>query len=158
MGVEENLLLEEKEEGHEEQLNRCKAAYNTQNASATAIFEYGWVLTRDESVDNVREGIQILKALQYEVKSTRGHALLAIAQAYQRMGEYNSARKHAHMLIKLYPRSDPERNENLKKAIELHKSLRSEVQNRSMNFIGALWIVGIAVAVSFIAYHNRNKA
>ena len=87
--------------------------------------------------------IQILKALQYEVKSTRGHALLAIAQAYQRMGEYNSARKHAHMLIKLYPRSDPERNENLKKAIELHKSLRSEVQNRSMNFIGALWIVGM---------------
>ena len=50
------------------------------------------------------------------VKSTRGHALLAIAQAYQRMGEYNSARKHAHMLIKLYPRSDPERIQKTQKS------------------------------------------
>ena len=80
------------------------------NASATALFEYGWVLTRDEDVDKVNEGIKILKALQYEVKSTRGHALLTIAQAYFRLLNENML-----MLIKLYPRTDPERNENLKK-------------------------------------------
>ena len=61
MGVEEDLLLEEAEEGHLEQLNRCETAYNTKNASATALFEYGWVLTRDEDVDKVNEGIKILK-------------------------------------------------------------------------------------------------
>ena len=158
MGVEEDLLLEEAEEGHLEQLNRCETAYNTKNASATALFEYGWVLTRDEDVDKVNEGIKILKALQYEVKSTRGHALLTIAQAYFRLGEFNNARKHALTLIKLYPRTDPERNENLKKAIALHKKIRAEISSRGMKFMGTMWFVGVIAVFGFIAYRNRNNS
>ena len=81
MGLEENLLLEEEEEGHEEQLLRCKTAYDAEGAGPSAIFEYGWVLCRSNDEKNVREGIKLLKALSYEVKKTRGHSLLAIAQA-----------------------------------------------------------------------------
>ena len=68
MGLEEDLLLEEEEEGHEEQFVRVQAAYQAERAGPTAIFEYAWVLTRSEKDEDVREGIRTLKALQYEVK------------------------------------------------------------------------------------------
>ena len=157
MGLEENLLLEEEEEGHEEQLLRCKTAYDAEGAGPSAIFEYGWVLCRSKDEGEVREGIKLLKALSYEVKKTRGHSLLAIAQAYRSLGEYQLARKHAHMLIKSYPKADPERNENLRKGIELHRSLRTEIERAGWNFLGTIWVVGIVVAAGYVVLSSKKR-
>ena len=157
MGLEEDLLLEEEEEGNEEQFVRVQAAYQAERAGPTAIFEYAWVLTRSEKDEDVREGIRTLKALQYEVKSTRGHALLTIAKAYRRLGELSNARKHAHILIQSYPRTDPERNENLRKGIQLHKELRSEIERTGWNFVGSVWVVGILVGIGYVVMASKNR-
>ena len=106
MGVEEALLQEELEDGHEAQLKRCRTNYRGENSDAMAIFEYGWVLTRASSEmkpDTVKEGILILKALQFEQPRFSGFIYIAIAKAYKRLGQYQKARQHAQLLKRQSP-------------------------------------------------------
>ena len=103
------MLEEELEDGHAAQLRRCRTNYRGENSDALSIFEYGWVLTRgsaEEERETVRDGIRILKALQFQEPSLCGYIYIAIARAHYRLGEYQKARQHAQILIQTFPKSD----------------------------------------------------
>ena len=157
-GLEAQLLQEEFAEGHKLQLKRTKAAYRTKNSGDEAIFEYAWCLTRSENTDLTLKGIRILKALQFQNAVYSGHAYLAIAQAYLRLGEFKKCRRHALMLITLYPKSDPERNANLRKAIELHRQVRGKTEESGWKVASQVFVVGLFVAGIVIALQRRRAS
>ena len=155
-------------EGHKAQLKRTRAAYQSKNCDDHAIFEYGWVLTRGEGKDFeskkevVLEGIRILKALEQENPTFQGFILLTIANAYFRLGDLNKSRVHAQRLIQLYPKEDPERNSNLRKAIDLHKSIRSKATEEGWHVMNSIFVAGIlgvaTAAFAMIRYKRLQRS
>lgn len=156
--LEQELLLEETKEGHASQLKRTRAAYRKKNCNDQAIFEYAWTLTRSSSSKKSLDGIRVLKALTFQNPEFAGYGYLAIAQAYLRLGNYQKCRQHAHMLMQAYPKADPERNANLKKAIELHKVVRNKTTESSWNSLNATFILGIVTALGVIGLRKYNRA
>ena len=165
MGLEETLREEERNEGHAAQLRRTRAAYQSKSCDDRAIFEYGWVLTRGDGADYaarravVLEGVRVLKALEQQNGSFRGYVLLAIAHAYFRLGDLAKSRVHAQRLIQLFPKDDPERKANLRKAIDLHKAIRSKATEEGwhvMNTAFLVAIVGGLAAFAFVSLRNRK--
>eukprot|EP00946_MAST-07B_sp_MAST-7B-sp1_P002562 g2562.t1 len=167
MGLEETLEVEERNEGHAAQLRRARAAYQSPSCDDRAIFEYGWVLTRADSKDYERkravvlEGVRVLKALEQENSAFRGFVLLAIAQAYFRLGDLNKSRVHTERLMQLYPKDDPERNANLRKAIDLHKAIVSKATDEGLHVMNVAFLVAVIgglAALAFVTMRNRKVA
>ena len=156
--LEQELLLEETKEGHASQLKRTRASYRKKNCNDQAIFEYAWTLTRSPSSKKSLQGIRVLKALTFQNPEFAGYGYLAIAQAYLRLGNYQKCRQHAHMLMQAYPKADPERNANLKKAIELHKVVRNKTTESSWNSLNTTFILGIVTALGVIGLRKCNRA
>ena len=157
-GLEGQLLLEETQEGHRAQLKRTRAAYRSKNSSDQAIFEYAWTLTRTENdTTRMKEGVRILKALQFQNPEFTGYAYVAMAQTYLRMGDYQKCRQHAHMLMQAYPKADPERNENLRKAIELHKEVRTQTTESGWRVASFAWCAGLVAAFGVVAFKRSRK-
>ena len=157
MGLEETLLREEKQEGHAAQLRRTRLAYRSKDCDDRGIFEYGWALCRSQDDPRaVEDGVRILKALQFQNAEYSGYIYLAIAQAYLRQGDYARCRQHAHMLMQAYPKSDPERNANLRKAIELHKQVRNKTTEEGWRVAGFAWVAGL-LAAGIGAYAMSKK-
>tara|TARA_B100000780_G_C20899905_1_gene358147 strand:- start:200 stop:700 length:501 start_codon:yes stop_codon:yes gene_type:complete len=156
--LEQELLLEETKEGHASQLKRTRASYRKKNCNDQAIFEYAWTLTRSPSSKKSLQGIRVLKALTFQNPEFAGYGYLAIAQAYLRLGNYQKCRQHAHMLMQAYPKADPERNANLKKAIELHKVVRNKTTESSWSSLNATFILGIVTALGVIGLRKYNRA
>jgi hypothetical protein len=159
-GVEATLLQEEFSEGHKAQLKRTKMAYRSKNSNDFAIFEYAWCLTRAENNEAmVKKGIRILKALQFQNAEFSGYAYLTIAQAYLRLGDFQNCRRHAHMLIQAYPKTDPERNSNLRKAIELHRQVRTKTTESGWKITSQMFVAGLVAALGVVAMqHSRLSA
>ena len=156
--LEQELLLEETKEGHASQLKRTRASYRKKNCNDQAIFEYAWTLTRSPSSKKSLQGIRVLKALTFQNPEFAGYGYLAIAQAYLRLGNYQKCRQHAHMLMQAYPKADPERNANLKKAIELHKVVRNKTTESSWSSLNTTFILGIVTALGVIGLRKYNRA
>jgi hypothetical protein len=157
--LETQLLSEEQTEGHKAQLKRTRDAYRAKNSDDQSIFEYAWTLTRTEKNEKkVREGIRILKALQFQNPAFGGYAYLAIAQAYLRMGDYQKCRQHAHMLMQAYPQKDPERNSNLRKAIELHRTVRNKTTESGWSVANFVWCAGLVTALGVIAIRQSRSS
>ena len=156
--LEARLLQEEFTEGHRSQLKRTKTAYRSKNSTDHAIFEYAWCLTRSSNDVQTKEGIRTLKALLFQNAEFSGYVYLAIAQAYLRLGDFQNCRRHAHMLIQAYPKSDPERNSNLRKAIELHKQVRNKTTESGWKVASQLFVSGLVAAIGVGLVIQRTRA
>lgn len=63
------------------------------------------------------------------------------------------------MLIQAYPKTDPERNSNLRKAIELHRQVRTKTTESGWKITSQMFVAGLVAALGVVAMqHSRLSA
>ena len=64
-------------------------------------------------------------------------------------------------LMQLYPKDDPERNANLRKAIDLHKAIVSKATDEGLHVMNVAFLVAVIgglAALAFVTMRNRKVA